>query len=103
MVVTEIPISSAAAHFEQENEIFGQSFIFEFEWIDQESGWLLHIFDDSRNPAALGIKLQPQWPLYTHHIGLDGIVFILIPTKPGPNLERHTLKTDFLLVAYEII
>lgn len=103
MVVTEIPISSAAHHFEQENEIFGQSFIFEFEWVDRESTWLIHIFDDSHNPIVLGIKLQPQWPLYTHHIGLNPIVLMLIPTKPGVTLGLHSLKTDFLLVAHETI
>lgn len=103
MAVIEISISSATSHFEQENEIFGQSFIFEFEWLENENTWMLHIFDDSRNPIVLGIKLQPRWPLYRHHIGLNRVVLMLIPIKPGSILRRYSLKTDFLLVAREAL
>ncbi|MCA9508574.1 MAG: hypothetical protein KC505_09150 [Myxococcales bacterium] len=103
MVVLEIPLSSTDPHFEQKNEIFGQSFIFEFEWIEKENTWLLHIFDDTNYPLVLGLKLQPQWPLYTYGMGINRILLMLIPTKPGATLSRHSLKTDFLLVARETL
>lgn len=63
MNAIEIPIASAESCFEQENEAFGQNFICEFEWIEREAFWMLHIFGDHQIPLALGIKLQSDWPL----------------------------------------
>ena len=103
MAVIEIPISSNGAHFEQENEVFTKTFIFEFEWVERESTWLLHIFDDSHNPLALGLKLQPMWPIYSHHIGFRTIKFMLVATKPCQSLCRNNLKDNFILVAREAV
>jgi len=98
MKTFDIAISSSAPHFEQENDILGQSFIFEFEWIEKENIWLLHIFDNIHAPLVFGIKLQTAWPLYKNHFML-----LLNPVKVGAFLNRHSLKTDFRLMAYEII
>ncbi len=101
MTTIEIPIASAESRFEQENNAFSQSFTFEFEWIEQEGFWMLHVFDDNRTPLALGIKVQPNWPLYVHHLSSGSIIFLLVATSLGKPLSRETLKSHFLLVAYE--
>jgi len=103
MSTIEIPIASAESGFEQENEAFGQNFIFEFEWIELEAFWMLHIFDDHQTPLALGIKLQPDWPLYVHHLNSSSIICMLVATSMGKALSRETLKTHFALVAYEAL
>lgn len=101
MPMIEIPIASAESRFEQENDAFSQSFTFEFEWIEREGFWMLHVFDGNRIPLALGIKVQPNWPLYVHHLRLGSLIFILVATSVGKSLSRETLKSHFTLVAYE--
>jgi hypothetical protein len=101
MTMIEIPIASAESRFEQENNAFSQSFTFEFEWIEREGFWMLHIFDANRTPLALGVKVQPDWPLYAHHLRSSSIIFMLVATSLGRSLSRETLKSHFALVAYE--
>ena len=97
----EIPIALSESHFEQENEVFGQNFTYEFEWIELEAFWMLHIFDDHQTPLAVGVKLQPDCPLYVYHLSSSSIIFMLAATSMGETLSRETLKTHFALVAYE--
>jgi hypothetical protein len=103
MEIVEIPLSSSAPHFMQENEIFGQTFFLEFEWIETEGFWLLHVADEKERPLSSGIKLQPEWPLYTHHQTKVPFTFMIISRLPGQCLERATLRDEFTLVAYEIV
>ena len=99
----EISISSAAAHFSQENNVFGLSFSLEFEWIERESFWMLHLYNDNQEPLVLGIKVQTDWPLYAYHRDKGQIIFMAMRTSAGKVLSRHTLKEHFSLVAYEAI
>lgn len=95
-----IPIASSSAHFSQENEIFGQSLNLEFEWIERGGGfWVLHVSDDRGGPVALGVKLQPNWPLFK----TQKMVLVLVPNKEGVELKLTTLQNEFTLVAHAII
>ena len=99
MKALHIPIASDAAHFTQENEIFGRSFNLEFEWIERGAFWMLHISDTQGNPIALGVKLQPDWPLLKMH----NIALVLLPNKTNSALNRSSLQTEFTMVACAII
>lgn len=103
MAILKIPIASSAAHFSQENEVFGHSITLEFEWIERESYWVFHIFEDNLTALALGIKVQPDWPLYVYHAHKKPIVFMLTAMSLGTNLDRHSLRPHFALVAYEAL
>jgi hypothetical protein len=98
--VLEIPIASSAAHFVQENQIFRKSFFLEFEWIEREKFWSLHIFQEERQALSLGIKLLPNWPLYSHHEAQKPVTFMLLGKSPSSELSRHNLSEAFTLVAY---
>jgi hypothetical protein len=99
----KIPIASTDPHFTQENEIFGHSFSLEFEWIERENFWLLHIFDNHQAPLALGLKIQVDWPLYVHYQDKGPVILMLIATELAATLDRQTLKQHFVLVVYEAI
>ncbi len=101
MKVIEIPISSPAAHFVQENDIFGQGYLLEFEWIEREAFWMLHIANDRDQAVALGLSLIRDWPLYIY--GNSPFVMMLQAKTPGVNLSRSALHTNFCLVAYEAL
>jgi hypothetical protein len=103
MEVIEIPIASSSPHFVQENEIFGQTFFLEFEWIEAKEFWLLHVADGQGKQLASGIKLQSDWPLYAHHETKLPWTFILLSQVPGQNLDRSTLNSQFILVACEAV
>ena len=49
--------------FEIELDVFGQSFIFEFEFIELEDFFVTHIFDAQQQALALGIRAHINWPL----------------------------------------
>lgn len=101
MKVIEIAISSPVAHFMQENDIFGQSYLLEFEWIEREAFWMLHLANSKGQPAALGLKPLPDWPLYIY---TDRPFVVMLQAKTaGASLRRNTLSTDFCLVAYEAL
>ena len=101
MKALEIPITSLAAHFMQETEIFKKSFFLEFEWIEQESFWLLHIFDQERQALSMGLKLIPSWPLYTYQDAQKPFAFMLLGKSLNQDLTRLSLSQSFTLVAYE--
>lgn len=103
MSVVEIPIASAASHFVQENEVFGKAFHFEFEWIENQGFWMLHVADGSDRPLAIGTKLQSDWALYTHHEADNPFAVMLHARTPGQILGRQNLNRHFTLVAYEAI
>lgn len=100
MSTVTIPLASNTAHFSQENELFGQTFNLEFEWVERGGGfWMLHISDAQGVPIALGVKLQPDWPLFN----TQKMVLLLVPNKEGSELTRVTLQNEFTLVAHAII
>lgn len=101
MNVVEITLASSGANFIQENEIFNQTFYLEFEWIEREGFWLLHISDERQAHLACGIKLEPNWPLYTHHEAKQPFSFMLLGATTRQLLNRSTLSQFFSLVAYE--
>jgi len=100
MPALEIPIASDAPHFVQENEIFGLMFHLEFEWIERQSLWMLHLSDGEKKPLVSGLKLNPNWPLFSGEF--DGQVIAL--TLKGKNakvkLGLNNLQSDFTLVAH---
>ena len=103
MIWLEIPLSSDAPHFSQENQLFGRSYNFEFEWIEREGFWVWHIYDASEQPIALGVRLIAEWPLLVHHTKEQSIAFYLLPKTPHAQLDLTTLYADFTLVAHAVI
>jgi hypothetical protein len=92
----EIAISSATPHFSQEHHIFGHNYILEFNWIEREAYWAMHIYDATENPIALGLRLVSGWPLYVDRI--KNIAFFLIPKIANAQLTLTRLQSDFMLV-----
>ena len=84
MQVLEIPVNTDLPHSKAEFELFGQSFIFQFEFLEKENYRVLHIYDSEEKPLALGIRLITKWALFRHK-----------------NIELIMLNDS--LLAYEII
>jgi hypothetical protein len=84
MHVLEITLYHDIPHYQAEMELFGHSFIFEFEWLAKEAYRVLHVYDPSEQPLALGIRLIPRWPLFRHK-----------------NIEMMMLNDT--LIAYEVV
>jgi hypothetical protein len=103
MNIVEIPIVSSSPHFMQELDIFGETLLFEFEWIDTESFWLLHIADSTEKAVASSVKLQCDLPLFVHHNAKLPFALMLLPKGMMQTIERQNLKDGFTLVAHEII
>jgi hypothetical protein len=97
----EIAIASPATYFVQENDIFGQSYFLEFEWIEREAFWMLHLSDGFDKPLSSGIILHIDWPLYTHHDKAGPFTLFLHAKKPGSSLIMHSLSRDSILRAYD--
>ncbi|MGH7249619.1 MAG: phage baseplate plug family protein [Minisyncoccia bacterium] len=75
----------------------------EFEWIESRGFWMLHIADENPQPLALGLMLQPDWPIYTHHGAARPLTFMLLARSPGQVLGRQNLGRHFTLVACEAL
>lgn len=103
MNVIEIPIASATPHFVQDNEVFGRVFHLEFEWIESQGFWMLHVAGESHQPLTFGTKLQPEWPIYIHQVVNKPFTLMLLARAPGQILGRQNLSRHFTLVAYETI
>jgi hypothetical protein len=84
MHALEIPLYHDIPHYQAEMELFGHSFIFEFEVLEREAYMVLHVYDPSAQPLALGIRLIPRWPLFRHK-----------------NIELMMLENT--LIAYEVV
>ncbi len=97
----EIAFSSAASHFSQEHLLFGRPYILEFQWLERESYWVMHIYNGLENPQALGLKIMPNWPIYIDKI--SGIVFLLVEKTRNAQITRDSLHKDFMVVAHELI
>ena len=97
----ELPISSDAPHFSQEHLIFGRHYVIEFEWIEREDYWVMHFYDASEQPIALGLRVMPNWPIFVEKGA--GIAFILVAKTRNAQLTRDTLYTDFIVVVHVFI
>jgi hypothetical protein len=98
MVMMEISFSSDAPHFSQDNLIFNRHYIFEFEWIEHERYWVMHLFDTALEPIVLGVKVSTNWPIFYDQAA--NIVFILTPKHPQTQLTLSSLHKNFTLVVY---
>ena len=103
MKAIEIPIASSVPHFVQENAIFEERFFLEFEWIEREAFWMLHIGDSFDKALASGMRLQADWPLYTHYgVSMPFRLFLHAKTRASL-LSLNSLSQNFFLVAYEAL
>lgn len=93
----KIAIASSSPHFTQEHLLFGHGYLLEFEWIERESTWLLHLFDSSENPIALGLKVTNEAPIFVDKT--TNVLFLLVATRPNASLNFASLHKDFVLMA----
>lgn len=96
----EIPLTSAAPHFSQEHVIFGYHYVLEFQWIEREHYWVMHVYDAAEKPLALGLRMMLDWPIYRSP---QGLTFFLVRTTPLAELRLDSLHKDFMLVAYAAV
>lgn len=99
--MVEITFSSDAPHFSQEHLIFGQHYILEFEWIERESYWVLHLYGDREEAIALGLRVTPNWPIFVDKT--TKVTFLLLAMTQSPSLTLASLHRDFRLIAYEVV
>lgn len=97
MSMVEIPLTSTAPHFSQEHVIFGRHYLLEFQWIEREHYWVMHVYDAAERPLALGLRMMLGWPIYQSS---QGLTFFLVRTTPLAELSLASLHKDFMLVAY---
>jgi hypothetical protein len=95
--MVELAISSDAPHFSQEHRLFGVSYTLEFEWVEREGYWVLHLFDAAEQPVALGLRLMAEWPIAIK----PGLVLMLIKRRSNAELDLTSLQKNFRLVAFE--
>ncbi len=67
-MVVEIRFTSDAPHFTQEHHLFGRMYNFEFEWVEREPYWVLHLYDAAEEPIALGLRISLGWPIFVDRI-----------------------------------
>lgn len=70
MEVLEIPFQADTPHYTQQTELDGKTYTLEFEFIEREGFWMLHIGDQDGNPLVCGIKLVVDWPLLRRDVGV---------------------------------
>ena len=66
----EIPTQPSIPHYTQQTELDGKTYTLEFEYIEREDFWLLHIGDQDGKALVNGIKLVPEWPLLRRDLGV---------------------------------
>lgn len=96
----EIALSSDASHFSQEHMIFGRHYVIEFQWLERECYWAMHLYDGTENSIALGLRVRPHWPIYVDKA--HKISFILLAKSPNAELSRSSLQKDFVLVVHAV-
>ena len=100
-MMVEISISSTKPHFSQCHQIFGLTYIIEFEWIENEGYFVMHLYNALEEAIALGLKVQTSWPIFIHRE--HNTCFFLVAKNSNTNPCLKTLATDFTLIAYELI
>jgi len=97
--VLQIPIGSNEPHFTQETELFGEVYNFEFEWIEREQMWLMHMYNEEQTPILLGQRLMPNIAYR-----ISALQLVLLSNRDGGvKLELRNLRSDFSLVAHATI
>ncbi|MCA9508958.1 MAG: hypothetical protein KC505_11105 [Myxococcales bacterium] len=96
----EIIPASSAAHFSQEQALFGALYTLEFEWIQREKVWTVHIYDGAHAPIALGLKISTEWPIFVNRE--KNWVLRLFSSDTKKELDVSNLR-DFSLIAHEIV
>jgi hypothetical protein len=99
--MVEIPLTSSAPHFSQEHQLFGRLYTLEFEWIEREHYWVLHLYDASGSPIALGLKIKLDGPIFEDRA--TKLVLLLLPKHPQAQLTLSSFHKDFMLVACEAV
>jgi hypothetical protein len=99
MKIVHLPMASNEPHFVQEHEVFGKTYRLEFEWIERESFWMLHVSDNDGSAVSLGNKLQTDWPISIN----QNSMLMLLATSTGKVLGRQNMNRNFVLVAYEAL
>lgn len=72
----------------------------EFEWIEREQFWVLHLYDGSENSIALGLRLALDWPVLVDQ--KLGLFLGLITKVPNSMLSLASLQKDFVIIAENI-
>lgn len=70
----EILLNLNNPYFSLETSVFNQNFYLEFEKIEFEKNWVMHVYDAQEQPIVLGIKLVQRWPLFSH----QNIIFMML-------------------------
>jgi hypothetical protein len=99
--MVEIPLTSSAPHFSQEHQLFGRLYTLEFESIEQENYWVLHLYDASGGPIAFGLKIKLDGPIFKDRA--TNLMLFLLPKHPQAQLNLGSFHKDFLLVACEAV
>lgn len=97
----ELSISSDAAHFSQEHILFGRSYLIEFEWIEREHCWLMHLYNGLEQPIALGLRVSTEWPIFVEE--QTGMMLFLLAKIPNAELNLTTLHRDFVVITHELV
>lgn len=63
MTVQVLPTRTDAARYDFEIELDGQTFVFDFEWNDRDSGWYMTITDVNGDVLLAGRRVVLNWPL----------------------------------------
>ncbi|MEI6806852.1 MAG: hypothetical protein WCK49_10180 [Myxococcaceae bacterium] len=81
MAVLEIPFDTNIPHYTQQTELDGKTYNLEFEFIERENFWMLHISDQDGIPLVCGIKLVADWQLLRRDLGVMGGELLLLNTE----------------------
>lgn len=77
MSVLEISFQTSSSHYTQQTELDGKTYTLEFEYIERENFWMLHIADQDQIPIVYGIKLIVDWPLLRRDVDVLGGELVL--------------------------
>jgi hypothetical protein len=100
-MMLEMTIASDAPHFSQEHRFFGHGYLLEFKWLERETMWVMHLYDDREEPLALGLRLSTNWPIFVD--AKTGMTLFLSAKTPRAILDRTSFQKDFVLVACELV
>lgn len=101
MEVLEIPFQTDTPHAMQQTELNGKTYTLEFEFIEREGFWMLHIGDQDGNPLVCGIKLVADWPLLRRDWGMMGGELVNITNRLvwfSEDLNSNHLRVRALFV-----
>lgn len=92
--VLEIPLQPCMTHFAQQTELDGRTYTFEFEWIERDKFWMLHIGDENGRPLVCGIKVVTNWPLLRRDISVLPGQLVPIDSDASPPFKLLYVETN---------